>query len=205
MALRSARARGRLAAVAGLLVACAPATDRERYTVGDVGTVTFRNQLATATLYRGGCGHFSYEKQIEDEWVSQGPDVVCVWEGFAEPLAPGAVAVDAIVAREPGTWRLRYPVGVGCSATAPLSACAQVEELVSNAFEVLDGGCVATGCSRQLCAEEPVATTCEWRPEYACYRDAHCGRFAAGGRCGWESTPELAACLEQSGASLSPR
>ena len=100
---------------------------------------------------------------------------------------------------------VRYPVGVGCSATAPLSACAQVEELVSNAFEVLDGGCVATGCSGQLCAEEPVATTCEWRPEYACCRDARCGRFAAGGRCGWESTPELAACLEQSGASLSPR
>ena len=196
MASRSGSGRWMLVAAIALLVACAPATDRDRYEVGETGTVTLRNQLATATLYLGGCGHFEYEKRVGGEWISQGSDSVCVWEGLAEPLGPGAAVVDPIVAREPGTWRLRYPVGLGCSETAPLSQCERVDDLRSNAFEVVEGGCVVTGCSGQLCAEEHVATTCEWLPHYACYRDARCGRFGAGGSCGWESTPELEACLE---------
>lgn len=194
-----------LAVAAALLAACAPATDRDRYEVGETGSVTLRNHLASETLYLGGCGHFEYEKRVGQDWVGQGSDTVCVWEGFAEPVAPGAAVVDPIVAREPGTWRLRFPVGLGCSEAAPLSECASVETLHSNPFEVVAGGCVVTGCSGQLCAEEHLATTCEWLPHYACYRDARCGRFGADGRCGWERTPELAACLEGSGAPLTPR
>lgn len=203
MALGSAR--WMLAAATALLVACSPVTDRDRYEVGDAGTVTLRNQLGAATIYLGGCGHFEYEKRVGDEWLSQGGDTVCVWEGLAEPLAPGEISLDPIVAREPGTWRLRYPVGIGCSASAPLSHCAQVEDLHSNTFEVVADGCVVTGCSAQICAAEPVASTCEWLPHYACYRDTRCGRFATGGRCAWEHTPELEACLEQNGAPFSPR
>lgn len=56
--------------------------------------------------------------------------------------------------------------------------------------------CVVTGCSGQVCASQPVFTTCEWRAEYACYDDAYtsCGCFE--GRCGWEATQALAECLE---------
>jgi eight-cysteine-cluster-containing protein len=194
-----------LLAAAALLGACSPVTDRGHYEVGEQGTVTLLNHFAATTIHLGGCGHFEYEQRIGNEWVAQGSDTVCVWEGLAEPLGPGAVAVDPILAREPGTWRLRYPVGIGCSQSAPLSQCAQVEDLHSNTFEVVAGGCVVTGCSGQICAEEHVGTTCEWRPHYACYRDARCGRFGADGRCGWESTPELAACFEEAGSQSSPR
>lgn len=54
--------------------------------------------------------------------------------------------------------------------------------------------CVVTGCSGQLCAEEDMFTTCEWKPEYACYKTATCERNALG-RCGWRPTPELSKCL----------
>ena len=104
-----------------LVAACAPATDRDSYEVGQTGVATFENRLGGAALYLGGCGHFDYEKLDGDEWVSQGGDVACVWEGLVQPVPPGSVVVDPIRAREPGTWRLRYPVGVGCSETAPLS------------------------------------------------------------------------------------
>jgi hypothetical protein len=188
-----------------LLAACTPATDRDRYEVGESGTATLRNGL-TAPLYLGGCNHFDYQKQVGDDWVSQAGDLVCVWEGTAQPVAPGAVVVDPIVAREAGTWRLRYPVGAGCSASAPLSSesCSLLTEITSNEFEVVErdaGGCVVTGCSSHVCAAEHVATTCEWLPQYACYRDARCGRFGPGGACAWEQTPELAACLEAEGAA----
>jgi hypothetical protein len=56
-------------------------------------------------------------------------------------------------------------------------------------------GCFVGGCSGQVCSEqEGVITTCEFRPEYACYQTATCER-QAGGECGWTETPELDACL----------
>ena len=58
-------------------------------------------------------------------------------------------------------------------------------------------GCVITGCSGQICADQEMATTCEFRPEYACYENAVCER-QAGGECGWTQTAELIACLETS-------
>lgn len=54
--------------------------------------------------------------------------------------------------------------------------------------------CIITGCSGQICAEEEVATTCEYQPEYACYKNATCER-QANGECGWTLTGELAQCL----------
>lgn len=59
------------------------------------------------------------------------------------------------------------------------------------------GGCVRGGCSGQLCVEQgnDAISTCEWREEYACYRQARCER-QEDGRCGYTQTPELAACVK---------
>ena len=54
--------------------------------------------------------------------------------------------------------------------------------------------CKKTGCSSQVCADQDVITTCEWRREYECYRKATCER-QSNGECGWTQTPELRACL----------
>jgi hypothetical protein len=58
------------------------------------------------------------------------------------------------------------------------------------------GGCVAQGCSSTVCAPEGegVMTTCEWKPEYACYKTATCERQPSG-ECGWTQTAELSSCL----------
>ena len=56
--------------------------------------------------------------------------------------------------------------------------------------------CIVTGCSGQVCSDEDVITTCEWRDEYACYRTARCER-QSDGRCGWTPTAELQVCLNQ--------
>lgn len=65
------------------------------------------------------------------------------------------------------------------------------------------GECVPSGCSGQLCIPadaDPIATTCEWRPEYACYQDADCEK-QPDGSCGWTPTAELAECLDNAGAT----
>jgi hypothetical protein len=54
--------------------------------------------------------------------------------------------------------------------------------------------CIKTGCSSQICADHNVISTCEFRPEYACYQKATCAR-QSDGNCGFTKTPELTACL----------
>jgi eight-cysteine-cluster-containing protein len=63
-----------------------------------------------------------------------------------------------------------------------------------------DADCTRTGCSGQLCASEPRITTCEFRPEYACFGDPRittCG--CRDGACGFDPTPELDQCLSNGG------
>ena len=54
--------------------------------------------------------------------------------------------------------------------------------------------CIKTGCSKQICSDEEVITTCEYRTEYECYQKATCER-QADGNCGFTKTPELQSCL----------
>lgn len=61
------------------------------------------------------------------------------------------------------------------------------------------GGCAVAGCSGQLCVSsgeaDDIFTTCEFKPEYACYRSATCER-QPNGLCGWTQTAELRSCLQ---------
>jgi hypothetical protein len=60
------------------------------------------------------------------------------------------------------------------------------------------GKCYIGGCSSQICSDQPdMASTCEWREEYACYKTAKCERQASGA-CGWTATAELNICLKNS-------
>ncbi len=54
--------------------------------------------------------------------------------------------------------------------------------------------CKPTGCSGQICSDEEVVTTCEYSPEYACYKTAKCERLPDG-KCGWTPTEELVSCV----------
>src|SRR4249919_2254184 len=70
------------------------------------------------------------------------------------------------------------PTGAGSQTTRPL------------------GDCVKAGCSGTLCGEpgDDTITTCEMKPEYACYQSAECKR-QGDGKCAWTQTPELTKCL----------
>ena len=56
--------------------------------------------------------------------------------------------------------------------------------------------CKKTGCSSQVCSDEDVVTTCEYRAEYDCYRRAACER-QRNGECGFTMTRELSECLRR--------
>lgn len=59
------------------------------------------------------------------------------------------------------------------------------------------GSCYIGGCSSQICSDDPnVASTCEFKEEYACYRTAKCERQPSG-QCGWTPSSELSMCVEK--------
>ncbi len=59
------------------------------------------------------------------------------------------------------------------------------------------GECYVGGCSGQICSdEEGVASNCEYRPEYSCYKKTSVCERQATGQCGWTETPALNACLD---------
>ena len=119
---------GRLALLAGALIfLCAVAgcennftvtLDRGSYTAGDSGTATLANK-SPVTAYLPGCSQFNYEKLVDGQWTDQGPAVVCVWEGDAVPVSVGGTLESAFIAKDTGSWRLRYLVAFGCTEGKP--------------------------------------------------------------------------------------
>lgn len=73
-----------------------------------------------------------------------------------------------------------------------------VQELPPQTGGMTFNSCAVAGCSGQLCVSADEAanmvTTCEYRADYACYRNASC-EPQVDGKCGWTNTPELAQCL----------
>lgn len=67
-----------------------------------------------------------------------------------------------------------------------------------------DAGCKVGGCSGQLCldaAGEEMASTCEWKDEYSCYKQAKCEK-QSDGKCGWTKTAVFKQCLAKINPSL---
>lgn len=57
--------------------------------------------------------------------------------------------------------------------------------------------CRPTGCSGQLCADQDLVSTCEFKNEYACYSEAEC-KLQNNGECGWTQTEALSLCIQTS-------
>lgn len=89
---------------------------------------------------------------------------------------------------------LVFAIACGSKAAPPAEAPASPPPSEPGADTA--GECITTGCSGTICAEpgQEVMTTCEMKPEYACYKTAVCER-QADGSCGWTQTPDLQTCL----------
>tara|TARA_B100001971_G_C17988261_1_gene430984 strand:+ start:133 stop:444 length:312 start_codon:yes stop_codon:yes gene_type:complete len=62
--------------------------------------------------------------------------------------------------------------------------------------------CITGGCSGTLCQSKdapPMFTTCEFLPEYTCYKQIDCG--CVNYKCQWEKTEEYNNCVEEARTS----
>jgi len=89
------------------------------------------------------------------------------------------------------------------AACAVLGACASAPE---GRERVVSADCKLGGCSGQHCLDadaDDTVTMCDWKPAYACYKQADCEK-QADGRCGWTLTDELSECLEHPPEDAAP-
>ncbi|HEX6187950.1 MAG TPA: DUF6748 domain-containing protein [Pyrinomonadaceae bacterium] len=162
-----------------------PATDT-LYRVRDRGVRCITHPCLTHSATRLG---FAFTKNIAGvDLAAAGASGELISEGAAAMTHPDGVIVAGYFAPVTG------PGGRAQTLKATkfyLRAGAQIDDSQP------PGGakrCFKTGCSSQVCADHNVITTCEYRPEYECYRKAACER-QRNGECGFTQTAELTACL----------
>jgi eight-cysteine-cluster-containing protein len=69
--------------------------------------------------------------------------------------------------------------------------------ITPNVSPIVNKRCKIGGCSGEICQSidsEPIASTCIYKPEYACYKTARC-ELQANEKCGWTQTNSLIYCL----------
>ena len=153
-----------------------PSTGRARvYSASisaDAQTLTLSRRGETTKLFR--------EARITCANVRCAAGTHCEMTG--QPKAPKCVQNKA---SQITCANVRCAAGTHCEMTGVPAAPQCVPE---------QAPCVKTGCSGHVCSDHDVITTCEFRPEYACYQQATCER-QGNGQCGWTQTPALTACL----------
>ena len=139
---------------------------------------SFPIKLLDATGTEIATGH----AEAQDEWMTE--DFV-PFKATLEFTAPGKIARGTLVLEKDNPSglpekddKLEIPV-----------------KLSPGQISAEPKACNPTGCGGQVCSDEDLITTCEYLPEYSCYKDAVCERQATN-ECGWTDTPELKACLD---------
>jgi hypothetical protein len=182
-----------VAVVLGL--ACSAQTDRNLYLEAEAGSSEFSNRRPLP-VWLGGCNTFVQERWTGGGWSNEGGEVVCFWEGFAQPVAANSSLKQAFTARDAGRWRLAYLVGLSCDPEQPLSPkhCSYLRTIYSNEFEV-----VQKTDDQQLCEE----TGGVWDPvscgDYFCGQFPLCDAIIPGCDCG-----PLANFIEGEGCAPDP-
>jgi len=64
------------------------------------------------------------------------------------------------------------------------------------------GECIITGCSSQICAEEPTDSTCEYLDWYACFQYSECGNYGLEDNCSWLTTDLFLDCMNSFGVTV---
>ena len=67
----------------------------------------------------------------------------------------------------------------------------------------VDDHCQITGCSSELCVnqspkeDDGIATTCEYKNYYECFKISSCVMNKAANTCGWDQSPRFLTCLKE--------
>ena len=109
--------------------------DKTHYGVTEKARATIIN-ATSETIWMGGCTILTRERQQEGSWIDQGPDAICDWEGYAQPLAAGASLQQDVYFGDVGRWRAALDYGLGCDPPKTLEVCQNMHRVQSAAADV---------------------------------------------------------------------
>lgn len=142
-------------------------------------------------LDHNGCAICSCNPEPSCQWVNPAPWVRCA-------------GIETVAANPEDGTCCTYPspcnVPDGWETFSSQDVCAGDEPAEPGFNEcVTDADCFRTGCSGTVCAAQTIYTTCEYRPEYACYSEPTTSCGCNNGVCGFAQTEELESCLNNAG------
>ncbi|MCA9390013.1 hypothetical protein KC571_01305, partial [candidate division WWE3 bacterium] len=92
------------------------------------------------------------------------------------------------------------PVGIALASNGTIyvsdDQAGAIYKFSPSTNQTLTKNCMVTGCSGQICSDQEVMTTCEYRETYGCYDQASCEYNEITDQCEWTMTPELSQCLQ---------
>jgi hypothetical protein len=151
-------------------------------------TVTFPDNLAVKLL------------QVNDSRCKTGQ--TCVWQGeLAAVLYASGGKFPTAREINLGTVNNQSAVISGYSFKVKSMTEDSITFEVAKESAAVVGACYIGGCSSQICSDQKdIASTCEYREEYACYKSAKCERQPSG-ECGWTQTTQLTQCISKARSS----
>lgn len=133
----------------------------------------------------------------------------CGWDSAAGKIIPCPLVCQCKPVEQPMGDCMsddQCPKGTSCTAPKDCLACKSCPACAVCCGvcepDPVSNPCVVTGCSGQICAPEDMASTCEWKPVYACYQLSNCGPYGSAGQCSWQSNPAFDECIKNGGQTL---
>lgn len=175
--------------------------DKAQYTLGADGTATLRATLVVKNeTTRPMTFQFSSSQQFELEVQTASGESAYFWsadKSFLQGLSNFTLQPNQSRTFTE-TFTMQYATAGWHVVRAWLPTRSGGKPEATAKVELLSAApapCYVGGCSSQVCSDrQDVITTCEYRPQYACYRTATCER-QANGQCGWTMTTALQQCL----------
>ena len=160
----------------------------------------------------GDCGCDFGPNGEEICWCEEGPEGFCVPDAEPPPgprecaddgeCGDGELCVDGMCAGCWGGWRDQFGQCRGpADGALPDFCCDDGPDPDPQPGPEVRDGCVVSGCSSEICADERLDGICIWEPEFECFQTATCARNADGG-CGWIQDDALLMCIERAGDGL---
>ena len=139
----------------------------------------------------------------DEECQKLGPNSLCIEGTCSDEDPPPAECVDddecegALICDQGACVE-----PLGCND--PLAGCPAGTVCVEGVCveEEPTSTCIATGCSGEICSDEPKESGCAEQAWTACLKLTDCGNHGANGACGWELNDDYLTCLEEFGKEL---
>ena len=175
-------------------------TDKAQYQLDANGSARVRATLVVKNeTTRPMTFQFSSSQQFELEVTTATGETAYFWSADKSFLA--ALSSFTLAPNQSRTFTEPFELPNAAAgwhtvrAWLPTSTGPKTEASVKVELLAAPSRCFIGGCSSQVCSDRAdVVTTCDWRPQDACYRSARCERQASG-QCGWTMTTALQQCL----------